>query len=35
MKDGLAVEYGEAGKIFTTPEHPYTRELLASAMMNV
>jgi microcin C transport system ATP-binding protein len=34
MKDGLAVEYGEAGKIFTTPEHPYTRELLASAMMN-
>ncbi|MBM6623407.1 ABC transporter ATP-binding protein [Micrococcaceae bacterium RIT802] len=30
MKDGRAVEQGDADEVFTNPQHPYTRELLAS-----
>ncbi len=30
MNDGLIVEQGPTERIFTTPEHPYTRHLLAS-----
>ena len=30
MKDGRAVEQGTADAVFTDPQHPYTRELLAS-----
>lgn len=30
MKDGQAVEQGEAEQVFTAPQHPYTRSLLAS-----
>lgn len=30
MKDGHAVEYGDAGEVFARPRHDYTRELLAS-----
>jgi peptide/nickel transport system ATP-binding protein len=30
MKDGIAVEYGEAGRVFEQPEHDYTRTLLGS-----
>lgn len=31
MKDGLAVEEGETNRIFTAPEHAYTKRLLAAA----
>ena len=31
MKDGKIVEEGEARKIFSNPQHPYTKELLATA----
>jgi len=34
MKNGRIVEEGEARKIFSHPEHPYTRELLATAFEN-
>lgn len=30
MKDGDVVEHGSAAKLFTTPDHPYTRALMAS-----
>ena len=30
MKDGHTVEHGSADQIFNRPEHPYTKELLAS-----
>jgi len=30
MKDGHTVEHGTADQIFNRPEHPYTKELLAS-----
>ncbi|MCY1157866.1 MAG: transporter ATP-binding protein [Citricoccus sp.] len=30
MKDGEAVEHGQAGEVFGAPRHPYTRELLQS-----
>ncbi|WP_235750663.1 ABC transporter ATP-binding protein [Nigerium massiliense] len=30
MKDGRVVEHGTADQIFNRPEHPYTRQLLAS-----
>ncbi|MFB9073760.1 dipeptide ABC transporter ATP-binding protein [Citricoccus parietis] len=30
MKDGVAVEYGEADHVFEQPEHDYTQALLAS-----
>ncbi|MFJ6774294.1 ATP-binding cassette domain-containing protein, partial [Kitasatospora sp. NPDC091257] len=30
MKDGRAVEYGPAERVFRSPEHPYTRQLLAA-----
>ena len=30
MKDGDVVEHGTATKLFTAPEHPYTRALMAS-----
>lgn len=30
MKDGRAVEYGEADRLFNIPEHPYTQTLLES-----
>ncbi|GAA1137623.1 dipeptide ABC transporter ATP-binding protein [Nesterenkonia lutea] len=30
MKDGEAVEYGDAEQIFHSPAHPYTQELLGS-----
>ncbi len=32
MKDGKIVETGETGKVFTRPEHEYTRYLLASEL---
>jgi microcin C transport system ATP-binding protein len=31
MKDGKIVEQGPAGRLFATPEHPYTRALMAAA----
>jgi microcin C transport system ATP-binding protein len=31
MKDGKIVESGEARKIFSSPEHPYTKQLLETA----
>ncbi|WP_431710325.1 dipeptide ABC transporter ATP-binding protein [Glutamicibacter uratoxydans] len=34
MKDGVALEQGEAEQIFTNPAHPYTRQLL-SALPNL
>ncbi len=30
MKEGKIVEHGEVERVFTTPEHPYTRALLAA-----
>ena len=30
MRGGEVVEYGEADRVFGSPEHPYTRELLAA-----
>ena len=30
MKDGVTVEYGTADQIFNSPQHPYTKQLLAS-----
>jgi len=33
MKDGEVVEEGEAERLFAAPSHPYTRELLAAAML--
>lgn len=30
MREGKIVEYGEARKVFTQPEHPYTQMLLAA-----
>jgi peptide/nickel transport system ATP-binding protein len=30
MKDGRLVEAGASEEIFTDPQHPYTRQLLAS-----
>ncbi|MFE7590523.1 dipeptide ABC transporter ATP-binding protein [Kitasatospora sp. NPDC057512] len=30
MKDGRAVEHGPAERVFRSPEHPYTRQLLAA-----
>ena len=32
MKDGEVVESGSADKIFDSPSHPYTQELLQAAM---
>ena len=32
MKDGEVVESGSADKIFGSPSHPYTQELLQAAM---
>jgi microcin C transport system ATP-binding protein len=32
MKDGVVVEQGEASRVFESPEHPYTRALLAAAL---
>jgi spermidine/putrescine transport system ATP-binding protein len=34
MKEGKIVEEGEARKIFSSPQHPYTKELLATAFEN-
>ncbi|WP_417582851.1 ABC transporter ATP-binding protein [Nitrincola sp.] len=34
MKEGIAVEQGEAKAIFANPEHPYTRELFLAAFGN-
>lgn len=31
MKDGAVLEYGRADRLFSAPEHPYTKELLAAA----
>ena len=31
MKDGVAVETGDADRVFERPEHPYTRSLVAAA----
>ncbi|MCP4720780.1 MAG: ABC transporter ATP-binding protein [Desulfobacteraceae bacterium] len=31
MKEGMIVETGNSQKIFSAPEHPYTRELMATA----
>ncbi len=33
MKDGLELEYGEKQKIFSNPEHPYTKNLIKSAFL--
>lgn len=30
MKDGVVVEQGDADAVFTDPQHPYTRQLLAA-----
>jgi len=30
MKDGLTVEHGSADRIFNSPKHPYSKELLAA-----
>ncbi|MFT4135764.1 MAG: ABC transporter ATP-binding protein, partial [Microbacterium sp.] len=30
MKDGRVVEQGEVGAVLGAPQHPYTRELIAS-----
>ena len=35
MKDGIAVEQGNAEAIFQNPEHPYTRELFLAAFGSV
>lgn len=35
LKDGVAVEQGEAEQVFTRPQHPYTRELTAGSLFNV
>ena len=32
LKNGRAVEYGEASGIFSAPQHEYTRELLGAAL---
>jgi len=34
MKNGKIVEEGQARKIFSNPQHPYTKELLATAFEN-
>ena len=34
MKNGKIVEEGQARKIFSNPQHPYTQELLATAFEN-
>lgn len=31
MKDGRVVEQGETGRVFSVPQHPYTRQLLSAA----
>jgi len=31
MKDGRVVEQGETGRVFSAPQHPYTRQLLSVA----
>ncbi|RBL66958.1 microcin ABC transporter ATP-binding protein, partial [Pseudomonas sp. MWU13-2625] len=31
IKDGQVVERGASHEVFETPQHPYTRELLAAA----
>ncbi|MCP1676324.1 microcin C transport system ATP-binding protein [Natronocella acetinitrilica] len=35
MKDGVVVEQGEATRVFESPQHPYTRQLLEAALTPV
>ncbi|MGH8377059.1 MAG: microcin ABC transporter ATP-binding protein, partial [Pseudomonas sp.] len=33
IKDGKVVERGASHEVFDSPQHPYTKELLAAAML--